>query len=93
MDEQERYKSARNRVREIRGFYTHALVYVLVNTGLFLVNVFDDSPGFWFFWPLIGWGIGLVAHGASVFGPRRWWGAEWEERKIKELMDKDEQGG
>jgi hypothetical protein len=42
----------------------------------------------WFYWPLLGWGIGLAAHGLSVFGLEGFWGPDWEERKIKEMIDK-----
>ncbi|MFY7813700.1 MAG: 2TM domain-containing protein [Chryseobacterium taeanense] len=44
------------------------------------------SPGYlWFFWPMLGWGIGVAAHAANTF----WIGKEWEEKKIRELMDED----
>ena len=39
-------------------------------------------------WPLLGWGLGIVAHAASVFAGFTFLGREWEERKIKDLMDK-----
>ena len=93
MDEQERYERARKRVEDIKGFYTHLVVYVLVNLGLFILNLVTERGQYWFFFPLIGWGIGLVAHGVSVFGPGWFWGPDWEDRKIKELMDKDSRGG
>ena len=35
------------------------------------------------------WGIGLLAHGTSVFGSNLIFGKEWEERKIQEFMNKD----
>ena len=35
------------------------------------------------------WGIGLVVHGFSVFVPQWFLGNNWEERKIRELMEKD----
>lgn len=66
---------ARRRVGLKTGFYTHALVYVLVNGGLFLLSM----AGTWGFevghgpvgrvWnlPLWGWGLGLAIHGAVVF--------------------------
>jgi hypothetical protein len=37
------------------------------------------------------WGIGLVAHGFSVFVPQWFLGNDWEERKIKEIMEKEKQ--
>jgi hypothetical protein len=47
------------------------------------------SPGYqWFWWPMLGWGIGMVFHAYGVFGKNILFGADWE-RKIKELMDKD----
>jgi len=92
MDEQARYEKARKRVEEIKGFYTHLLTYVIVNLGLFILNLVTSPGSFWFFWPLFCWGIGVLAHGWSVFGPRRFWGSEWEERKIKELMRKEQEG-
>ncbi len=88
MDEQESYDQAKRQVRRIRGFYIHALVYVLVNALLVVLNFLTLPGARWFFWPLLGWGIGLAAHGIAVFGVGRLWGAEWEERKIKEIIAK-----
>jgi hypothetical protein len=91
MDDPEVYERARKRVRQIKGFYIHALVYVLVNLLLIALNLSMPRGGVWVpwsLWPLFGWGIGLAAHGLSVFDIAGLWGAEWEERKIKEIIDK-----
>ena len=88
MDEQERYQRARSRVRQIKGFYIHAAVYVLVNAFLVLVNLGTTRAGWWSVWPLLGWGIGLAAHGLAVFGIGGLWGPQWEERKIQQLLDR-----
>jgi hypothetical protein len=54
----------------VRGFFIHALVFVAVNALLIVVNLIA-SPGFyWFYWPLLGWGIVLAAHGYLVFRRR-----------------------
>jgi hypothetical protein len=83
----ERYERAHQRVEALRGFYMHLVVFVVVNAGLFVLDMLS-SGGTWFFWPLLGWGIGLVIHAVSVFarGP---FGADWEARKIRELMERD----
>jgi hypothetical protein len=48
------------------------------------------SPGYWWFlWAMFGWGIGVGFHALGVFGPNLLFGKDWEDRKIKELMDKD----
>jgi hypothetical protein len=87
--DQQSYQRAHARVQALKGFYIHATVFVLVNIGLFIINLLTGG-GWWFYWPLIGWGIGLGAHALGVFGfgggP---WGREWEERKTREFMDQD----
>ena len=87
--QQQRYERARRRVKELKGFYTHATVFVLVNIGLFLTNLLAGGT-WWFFWPLIGWGIGLGVHALNVFGFGGALGRDWEERKTRELMDEEE---
>jgi 2TM domain len=53
---------ARRRVGIKLGFYTHALVFVLVNLGMFAFN--SVLGGYrWSVWPLWGWGLGLAIHG------------------------------
>jgi hypothetical protein len=54
MDEQERYQRARQRVQQIKGFYTHLIIYVMVNTGLVLIDLLTSPGNFWFYWPLLG---------------------------------------
>ena len=44
------------------GFYIHALVFVLVNLGLFAINAVAGGPR-WHAFPLLGWGLGLAIHG------------------------------
>jgi len=86
----ERYLAAKKRVKEIKAFYIHATVYVFVNLFIMVQNLrkgvhWTDPNNYWiaFFW-----GIGLLAHAISVFMPRFFLGKDWEERKIKELMEK-----
>ena len=93
-DQQQRYERARARVQAIKGFYIHASVFIVVNLGLFVINALTSGLAggvWWFYWPLLGWGIGLGAHALGVFGfggggP---WGRDWEERKTREMMDKE----
>lgn len=91
MDEQTKYQEAKQRVEEIKGFYIHLVTYVLVNAVLVIINLFTSPEYLWFIWPIIGWGVGLVIHAFSVFS--NLWGKSWEERKIKEIMEKDKRIG
>ncbi len=82
------YLRAKKRVENLKAFYIHLTVYILVNVMLFIINIISDSSKLWFLYPLAGWGIGIVIHGLTTF-PVGIFGKEWEERKIKEYMEKD----
>ena len=90
------YQEALRRVKKIKGFYIHLLVYIMVNTLIVFTNSNDDffngNKDFWIFETFstaLFWGIGLTAHGLSVFGRNLFFGENWEERKIKEFMEKE----
>lgn len=85
----ERRESARRRVEALKGFYYHLIVYLAVNIGLLAVNLITSADKLWFYWPLLGWGIGLVIHALQVFRPIRLFGRDWEERKVREYMARD----
>lgn len=92
--EEIKYQEALKRVKRIKGFYSHLLVYIVVNIMIIVVNIQNLAPGESYFqyknfFTAFFWGIGLVAHGFSVFLPQWFLGRNWEERKIKELMEKD----
>jgi hypothetical protein len=92
MNEEEiKYRRAKKRVEALRGFYVHLAVYVVVNLFLFLLNIIVSPATLWFFWPLLGWGIAIGLHAFSVFGPGRKLGADWEEKKIEEIMEKEKE--
>lgn len=84
-----KYRKAKERVSEIKCFYTHVFVYVIVMTLLVVLN-FNTTDFPWVLFPALGWGIGLLSHGLATFGHNIILGRNWEERKIKELMESNE---
>lgn len=89
-----KYQEALKRVKKIKGFYTHLLVYVVINLAILITTYTnnDADENFWrwqTFNTVFFWGIGLLAHGLSVFLPSTLLGKNWEERKINELMEKE----
>lgn len=84
MNDEQRYKEAKERVEALKGFYAHLAVYLAVNLGLFFLSM--ATGGTWFVWPLFGWGIGLLSHAVAVFVIGGRLGSGWEERKIREYM-------
>jgi len=96
ISEENSYNRAKKKVKRIKGFYTHAIVYGIVNIFLLLViyrgygNVTEFFNLGSFFTP-IGWGIGLLVHGISVFGKNMLFGSNWEEKKMKQFLKEEEQ--
>ena len=92
----ELYNLAYKRVKRIKGFYVHSLVFVLVNAFIIFSNFNsnDNSSEIFMKWETwstaLFWGIGLAAHGLSVFGRDLFFGTDWEEKKIQEFMKKDQ---
>lgn len=84
------YERARRRVKEVKGFYNHLIVFIVINAFLAIVNIFTSPGIWWFYWVTIFWGFGLVWHGISIYMNRGMFSKEWEDRKIKEYMEKEE---
>ena len=89
--EEERYFKAKKRVEEIKGFYGNLTAYIVVNIGLMILNLVTSPQYLWFFWPMGWWGLGVLFHGLKVFNYMPFFSKDWEERKIKEFMEKEEQ--
>ena len=88
------YQAAQKRVKDIKGFYIHLVVYIFINAAIFAVSTQDEGfinglSNLYNYSTIFFWGIGLFAHWASVFGPNFIFGKKWEEKKIKELMEQD----
>lgn len=63
-DEQREW--AIKRIRAKRGFWVHLAVYLAVNTLLVIIWAASSGDYFWPVWPMLGWGIGVVAHAATL---------------------------
>ncbi|MEJ2163871.1 MAG: 2TM domain-containing protein, partial [Robiginitalea sp.] len=87
--EDKRYLKAKEKVEAIKGFYGNLLAYCLVIPMLVWLNSRTTSFP-WAIFPAIGWGFGLVMHGMEAYGYNPLWGRRWEERKIRELMNRDD---
>lgn len=88
-DKESSYYKAQKRVEEIKGFYGHLTSYVVVMSGLTILNFITSPQHLWFMYPAIGWGIGVAAHGLSVANYIPFLGDEWEEKKIRQFMEQE----
>jgi len=95
----ESFMAAYRKVKRIKGFYTHLKIYIIVNVIIIVAStnrgIFTDgiqASGLleWHTYSTaFFWGIGLLAHGLSVFGSNIFFGDDWEQKKIKEFMEKE----
>ncbi len=88
MEKNADYYRVKAKVHAQRSFYTHLVVYLVVNIVLFLINLFQRNAGWWFWWPLAGWGIGILVQFYHTFIQRGFLGDSWEERKIDKYMER-----
>ena len=92
MSEEEIYQIARKRVEDKKGFFSHLIVYIVVNVVLILVWAFASGGGFpWFIFPLGGWGIGIIFHALGVFVFNKETG--WEKREIEKEAERLRKSG
>lgn len=102
-DEKKAYDAAKKRVEKEREFYIHLAVYIVINISilifkdkvLYFIDTDEKDADFFKWWhfsnlvtPII-WGIGLLFHGLWAFEKIFVFNKDWEERKIKKLMEDD----
>lgn len=77
---------AKRRVNLKMGFYTHLLVYVCVNLGLFALDHLLGGHR-WSVVPLLGWGLGLAIHGIVV-AVQLMGGSDLRERMLQQEIQR-----
>jgi len=77
---------AKRQVERKIGFFLHLAVYLIVNSGLMLLNLLTVPHQLWALGPLFGWGIGLLFHGLGIF--LRAPGANWKRRMIENELNR-----
>ncbi len=87
----EEYQDAYRKMRmeeEKKGFWSHLTVFILINIMFIVINYLYTPGNLWFFYPLIGWGIGITLH---YMNTTRWVKSELKEKEaIAEKRAKEE---
>lgn len=83
-NENNSYYRAKKRVEKLKGFYGNLISYSTVIPILITINLNTPSDFQWFWFPMLGWGMGLTFHAFETFG----YGKSWEEKKIQEILNK-----
>jgi len=93
---------AKKRVAEIKGFFRHLQIFIIVNGLLFVLQKGWLSPllpdgfpeeGYYFQWVSVNiliWGTILVVHGLTLYRHKFTFLKKWENRQIKKYMDKED---
>jgi len=97
----EKKERAKKRVEELKGFYIHFMVYVLVNIMISVVivvsHMYEGDNFFEALWDFatistwLFWGIGVFFHALKVFSYNPFFNKEWEERQIQKFIEEDKQ--
>jgi hypothetical protein len=86
MNDEELAKLAKRHVEARVGLVVHAVMDVVVNTGIVITWRLTGASYPWFIWPLLGWGAGLIAHVVTYwFGPDSVRGENAIEREMQRL--------
>jgi hypothetical protein len=65
-------------------FRTHLVIYAIINIFLLCINLLTSADHLWFFYPLLGWGIGIAIHGYTTYNEdTSEWRKEFEDWKRK----------
>ena len=77
-------------VRDIKGFYSHLIMYLIAVPAMVIAGVFFyETSEPWYVWPILGWGVGVAAHGLMVFETFSLFGANWEKRQVEKRLRRD----
>jgi hypothetical protein len=88
---EDRYAKAQKKLDCLKSFYYSLIAYCLVIPFLIFIN-YKTYWGFqWFWFPAIGWGIGLAFQGYKAFVSDSILGSRWENRKIEQFMREEEE--
>ncbi len=86
-----KYLKAKERLAEVKKFYTSLISYIVFIVFLGALNYYTNEWRYmWFLWAAFGWGIGITVQAIKVFGMSPFFGRNWEERKIREFMEEEE---
>lgn len=77
---------ARRWVRRKRILFTMLGVYAALSVMWLVIDLADDSSGFWFYWPMLGTGIGVAVTAVVLLGVGGVFGVDWEQREVDRYM-------
>jgi len=90
-DQKFSYERAKKKAKNLRSFYFNLLSYCIVIPILIIVNVTLTPEFQWFWFSMLGWGVGVLAHAMEVFNFNPILGKNWEEKKLQQFIEEERQ--
>lgn len=88
MNDQEKLKKAKKRVQEKLAFIQHCVIYVFCIIMFVILNYTITPHYTWWYWPALGWGIGIVSHFLSITKLyTKKIEKEWIQKELKRMDD------
>ena len=85
------YKAAQQRVRKRlkkrKEFFINFTSWIIVCSGLLVVNALVSPEHWWVLYPFLGWGLSVAFQGYEVFG-QGFMSDDWKERQVEEELHK-----
>jgi 2TM domain len=81
-------EEARRYVRRKRILYTVVAVWLVLSLMWFTIDLLDDSSSFWFYWPMLGTGIGVAITAIVLLGMGGLFGVDWERRQMDKYLQR-----
>jgi 2TM domain len=79
-------EEAHRYVRRKRIFYLVLGIWLVLSVMWFLIDMLDDSSANWFYWPMLGTGIGVAITGIVLLGFGGIFGPDWERREVEKYL-------
>jgi 2TM domain len=79
-------EEARRYVRRKRILYTVVGIWLALSLMWFVIDLLDDSSSFWFYWPMLGTGIGVAITAIVLLGIGGLFGVDWERREMDRYL-------
>jgi 2TM domain len=85
-------EEAQRYVRRKRIFFTVLAIWIALSLMWFLIDMRDDSSSVWFYWPMLGTGVGVAITGIVLLGVGGLFGADWERREVDKYLRRKANG-
>lgn len=85
MTEKEKLELAQKIVNDRLAFFQHFIVYVICVVMFIIINYKITPYQKWWFWPTMGWGIGIICHFISI---NKIYTTKFQKKMIQREIDK-----